>query len=622
MTDVTPSQATDRPAPASSGLLDDRAYLTRWLSRGLAPFQPPLDTARDYTARKFRKDVVAGLTISVVEVPQAMAYALLAGVPPQYGIYTSVIQCVTGALFSSSQHMATGPTNTQSLLIASAVTRLANPTADPATYLRLVFALALIKGIIQLCFAAARMGEIVRYVSRSVIVGLTAGAGVLIIANQAGRLVGVSTAQAPHRLAGVAGEVEKLWHALATDGFSGKALAVAAISLAAMLGVRAISRLLPGALVGVLAGGVLVVVTGWTARDLPLVGALPRSLPSFAAPQVSVGEAQSLFGGALALALLGMLESVAIAKGIAAQTGARISANQEFFAQGLANAVSSFFQCVPGSGSFTRSALDKAAGAATRFAAVYNAVFVALIFLLAGRWAQYIPLASLGAMLVVIGWGLIDWRYVPRMWRASRADAVVCGMTFVAAMILPLEYAIFLGVFLNLALYLRTASRLHLSEMIQPTVGPFLERPIHDKHTGERQVVFLQLEGDLFFGIADELQDRLTAVAGSGVRVVILRLKRTHSIDATVLGVLERFVAGMRRREGYVLVCGVKPELMSVLRHYGLIGQLGRENVFETGGGIFNSAKQALQRARVLVGRSIDTFGIPTDEPEEPNYMI
>jgi SulP family sulfate permease len=362
---------------------------------------------------------------------------------------------------------------------------------------------------------------------------------------------------------------------------------------------------------------------GWTPADLPLVGQLPRAFPSFAPPRASMDEVQGLLGGALALALLGMLESVAIAKSIASHTGERISANQEFFAQGFKNAVSSFFQCIPGSGSFTRSALDHAAGAETRFAAVYNAIFVALIFWLAGGLAKFIPLASLGAVLIVIGWGLIDWRYVPRMRRASRADAIVCGMTFVAAMALPLEYAIFVGVFLNLALYLRTASRLHVTEMFQPSGGPFLERPIRDKHTGERQVVFLQLEGDLFFGVADELQDRLTALAASGVRVVILRLKRTHSIDATVLGVLERFAAGMGERQGYVILCGVKPELMCVLRDYGLVDQLGRENVFETGVGIFTSAKQALARARELVGRSIDTLGIPTDdEPDAPNYVI
>jgi SulP family sulfate permease len=189
-------------------------------------------------------------------------------------------------------------------------------------------------------------------------------------------------------------------------------------------------------------------------------------------------------------------------------------------------------------------------------------------------------------------------------------------------MVLPLEFAIFLGVFLNLALYLRTASRLHVSEMIHRDGGTFHERPIVDKRTGERQVVFLQLEGDLFFGVADELEDRLNALANSGMRVVILRLRRTHSIDATILGVLERFTKDMHDGHAHVVLCGVKPDLMSVLRSYGLLQQIGRDNVFPTGGGIFTSAKLALERARVLVGRSIDTSGIDTDEPFEPNYVI
>jgi SulP family sulfate permease len=593
-----------------------------FLSRLALPFRPPFETARRYSVAKFRKDILAGLTVSVVELPQSMAYALLAGVPPQYGIYTSVIQGVIGALLSSSEHMTTGPTNTQSLLIASAVTRLADPTADPATYLRLVFALALLKGIIQLVFAAAQMGAMVRYVSRSVIVGLAGGAGVLIIVGQISRLLGIDVARTPHRLAGALGEAEKLLPHLRE--VNSKALALGLASLAIVLGIRAISRLLPGSLLAVVLGAVAVAAMGWSPHDLPLVGALPRSFPSFSVPRASWSEIEGLLGGALALALLGMLESVSIAKSIAAHTGERISANQEFFAQGLKNATSSFFQCMPGSGSFTRSALDHAAGAETRFAAVYNAIFVGLLFWVAAGWAQFIPLASLGAVLVVIGWGLIDWRYIPRMLRASRADAVVCGLTFAAAMIVPLELAIFLGVFLNLALYLRTASRLHVSEMIHRPGGAFHERPIVDKHTGERQVVFLQLEGDLFFAVADELEDRLNALASSPIRVVILRLKRTHSIDATVLGVLERFTADMHERQGYVVLCGVKSELMTVLRAYGLIDRIGSENVFPTGGRVFTSAKLALNRARELIGRSIDTMGLESepDDSGEPNYMI
>lgn len=613
----------EHPRTSPSGILDAPSAWPRALARVSdlgAPLGATIATARRYSLAKLRKDVVAGLTVSVVEVPQAMAYALLAGVPPQYGIYTSVIQGAVNALLSSSQHMASGPTNTQSLLIASALTRLTDSTADPADYLRLVFALTLLKGLIQLVFAAARMGAMVRYVSRSVIVGLASGAGVLIVVGQIPRVLGLAVSGVPQRLAGAAGEVEKLLAQL--PHVNTKALIVGVISLALMLGVRAISRLLPGALLAVVAGAGVVVVMGWGPGDLPLVGDLPRALPGFSVPRFSWGEAEALLAGALALALLGMLESVAIAKGIAALTGDRINANQEFFAQGFANAASSFFQCIPGSGSFTRSALDHAAGAATRFAAVFNAMFVAILFLLAGGVAKFIPLASLGAVLIVIGWGLIDFRYIPRMFRASRSDAVVCGITFGAAMVLPLEFAIFIGIFLNIALYLRTASRLHVTELVHHPGRPFLERPILDKRTGERQVVFLQLEGDLFFGVADELQDRLNALVGSGIRVVILRLKRTHSIDATVLGVLERFTADLRARQGYVVLCGVRPELMSVLRTYGLIEQIGQENVFPAGTGIFTSAKLALERARALVGRSIDTSGIDTDESHEPNYVI
>jgi SulP family sulfate permease len=610
------------PAPSAGPLSRPVSTTLRhpWLAQMLAPFRPPIEAARNYSVAKLRKDLIAGLTVAVVEVPQAMAYALLAGVPPQYGIYTSVIQGFFGALLSSSEHMTTGPTNTQSLLIASAVTRLAVPTADPGTYLSLVFGLTLLKGLIQLAFAAARMGAMVRYVSRSVIVGLAGGAGVLIIVGQIPRVLGVDADHAPSRFAGAMAGVDRLLQHV--HEVNSKAVIVAGVSLLVIVGLRAVSRFLPGALLAVIAGALVVVATGWTPADLPLVGDLPRAFPSLRLPALSWGDAEALFGGALALALLGMLESVAIAKSIAASTGNRISANQEFFAQGLTNTISSFFQCIPGSGSFTRSALDHAAGAQTRFAAVYNAIFVALLFFVAGAWAKYIPLASLGAVLVVIGLGLIDWSYIPRMIRSSRSDAAVCGMTFVAAMVLPLEFAIFLGIFLNIALYLRTSSRLHVSEMIHRPGGPFLERPIIDRETGQRQVVFLQFEGDLFFAVADELQDRLTPLVNSDVRVVIIRLKRTHSIDATVLGVLEKFARDLQARQGYLILCGIKPDLMAVVRSYGLVDQIGADNVFPSGSGVFTSAKQALERARKLVGRSIDTIGIDTDESDEPNYVI
>lgn len=574
---------------------------------------PALASARQYSFAKLRRDLLAGLTVAVVEVPQAMAYALIAGVPPQYGLYTSIIQGAIGALLSSSNHVTSGPTNTQALLIASAVTRLADPVNAPQVYLQLVTLLTLLKGLMLLVMAVARFGDLLRYVSRSVIVGLSSGAGVLIAVGQLGPFLGIVVDE-KSRLPGVIGTLADLVPRL------GQAelwpIALGCISVAVILAARLISPLAPGSLLAVLVGGAIVAASG-VVEGPHVVGALPAALPGFALPVATLDQVRSLLPGAAALAVVGIVETVAIAKTLAGRTGERISADQEFFAQGAQNAIASFFQCMPGSASFSRSALDLAAGAQTRFAAVFNAGFVAAIFLLFGAWARHIPLASLSAVLIVIAVGLIDWPTVRRLARTSRGDFAVAVVTFAATLLAPLEYAVFIGIFLNIALYLRRASKLHLAEVVPTAGGPFLERPILDR-SGERQVVFLQLEGELFFGVADELQDQLAAVQRSGARVVILRLKRTHSIDATVLHVLETFTADMRRRGGHVLLCGVRDELMRRLRGYGLIDQLGRENVFEASVGVWSSAKRALKRARELVGRSIDETGFEEDQDEPP----
>lgn len=589
------------------------------LSRLLQPLRAPIDTARDYSWTKLRRDLLAALTVSVVEVPQAMAYALVAGVPPEYGIYTSIFQGIVGALFSSSEHMATGPTNTQSLLVASIIHRM-SPAATPEDYLHLVFALTFLKGLIQLAFAAARMGDMVRYVSRSVLAGLVSGAGVLIFVGQLPHLMGIDVRGTQTPLVGAPGSLHQLIQKI--DTLNPQALLVGLGCLLVIVGLRAVWRFLPGSLVAVAGSAAVVAAMGWGAANLPLVGEIPRGLPRPVNPWPGLLEAESLLGGALALALLGMIESVAIAKSIAAKTGERISANQEFFTQGFKNALTSFLQCIPGSGSFSRSALDYEAGAATRFAAVFNALFVAAIFLLFSEQASRIPLASLAAVLLVIAVNLVDWRYLSRVSRVSKADAAVCLATFFATLTLPLEYAVFVGIFLNLGLYLRTAGRLHVAEMIASgRDGAFEERPIRDT-SGQQRVIFLAVEGDLFFGVADELRDQLDRLRRGGVRVVILRLRRTHSIDATVLHVLDDFARAMRKQDRHVVLCGVKSELLRQLAAFGLVGVIGADNVFETGHGVFAGAKAALARARHLVGESLDTAGVDEHESDEWAYSI
>jgi sulfate permease, SulP family len=585
------------------------------LSRILSPFTPAIETAKHYSLGKFRRDVVAGLTVSVVEVPQAMAYAIIAGVPPQYGIYSSIIQGVLGALFSSSQHLTTGPTNTQSLLIAAAATRIAVPDATGGDYLAIVMTLCVLKGLIQFAFWALRFGELVQFISRSVILGIASGAAVLIVFGQLAAFLGTSK-DPSSPLFGIVADIHRMIPHL--HEISWQAIAIGVMVVAITLGAKMISKFIPGALIAVVLSAAIVAMTD---LNVATVGVLDAGLPTFTMPLLDWGVWSALFSGAVALALLGGIETIAIAKSIASRAGERIDANQELFGQGVTNFASGFFQCIPGTASFTRSALDYDAGAVTRFAAMMNAVFVGAMFFLLQDYARYIPYAALAGVLFVVAWGLLETRYFFRVFRADRSDAIVFAVTFLSTILLPLQYAVFIGIFLNIAFYLRTSSRLHIAEMIQTETGGFIERPIYTR-TGERRIIFIQLEGELFFAIADQLQDQLTAIRMSGVKVVIIRLKRCHSIDATVLHVIDEFVSDMKKQNAHVILCGVRPEASRTLHAYGLDKRIGIENIFASDTGVFTSAKRALQRARHLVGSSIDASSLKIDDEGEITYEI
>lgn len=591
-------------------------------SLALKPVAPFIQTVRTYSLRKFRADLVAGVTVAVVAVPQSMAYALIAGVPPVYGLYTAIVQGLLASLFTSSNQLSTGPINTLSLLVASSVARFVSdglPEAErTALFIQLVIAMTFLVGLIQLAAAAARASTLVQYVSHSVIVGFTSGAGILIAAGQVPAFLGIATAKTRH-LPGLLGIIERMLPHLHEVNWTAVWIGVG--SLALIIVARMIWRFIPGPLLAAVGSAAIVAIMSWDQGRLQVVGTLPDGLPRFRLPDLSWQQAEALFGGAMALAIVGMLEAYSIAKSIAAKTGQKIDPNQEFLAQGFSNFLSSFFQCIPGSGSFSRSALNYQAGAQTALSGIINSVFIAIIFLIFAPQARFIPLASLAAILFIIAYGLVDWRYIVRAIIGSRPDAFVCLATLLATLLIPLEFAIIVGIFLNIGLYLRTASRLHMAQIVQTPEGPFAEVPIQDRY-GQKQVLILQMEGDLFFGLADELQDRLGEIAKMPVRVVIFRLKGTHSMDGTVLHVLENFVREMRRRHRYVLICGLRPELRPILHRYGFLELLGKGNTFEAGFGVFTSTRRALNRARQLLGSSIDDAHVDVEEHDEMTYQI
>lgn len=567
--------------------------------------QSKAQTLKTYRAGTFRQDLIAGLSVAVVSIPQALAYALIAEVPPEIGLYTLIFQCLVGALLTSQPQVSIGITNTQSLLVAAIATRFADP-GDVSTYLSVVVALTFLKGVLQLGFAFLRIGGLVRYVSRSVIVGFTAGAGVLIAAGQASYFLGTPKAAS-----------QGAWPGL--DGVSAWATGVGLVTLGVLLGCRWFSKRLPAPLIAMVVVGA---AAAWFDMDLRMVPALPEGLPEFRWPWegLSLPQLEALLAGALALSLLGMMETYAIAKELSQKQAqqpagamanhaplypSRVSANQELFGQGVTHLVTSFIGCIPGSGSFARSALNAYAGAQTFIASIINALIVLVAVLLFGQQTQLIPMPVIAAILFVAAYGLVDWRYFLKVYKSNRSDALTCIATFAATLIAPLVYAVFIGIILNIALYLRRARQIYITELVEDELDEdgithFHERPLRE-HASNRAVLILQIEGNLFFASAEELQDRFDSVLHSETRAVILRMKRTHLVDATIMGEISQFARKMRADGRTVVLCGIRPRMLDRMAAYGLCQTLGEENIFAADDKPFESVRLAIKRANESV---------------------
>ena len=388
-----------------------------------------------------RADALAGLTGAIVVLPQGVAFATLAGLPPQYGLYAAMLPCIVAAIFGSSRLMVTGPANAISLTTVALVAPLA--MAGSARYVELVLTLTFLVGAMQLLAGLAKAGRLIEKVPHSVIVGFTAGAAVLIVNNQLWPLLAIaspgsgSALQGMMALASRLGETQSL--ALAA-GLSTIVLAVIA---------RPLTRWIPAMLVAIV-GGTLCArgLSAWLpdAPALATLSALPGSLPALSWPDLSAHTLRSLFGATLVMTLLALTEATAIARAVARRHNDVLDGNQEFIGQGLANLAGAFFSSLPTSGSFNRSGVNAEAGARTPLAAVCAALFLMLILALVAPLASQLPLAVVAGLLFLVAWGLFDWREMLRIWRDEPIERAPLLVTLIATVALSLEWAILLGI--------------------------------------------------------------------------------------------------------------------------------------------------------------------------------
>ena len=526
-----------------------------------------------------RLDLMAGLTGAIVVLPQGVAFATIAGLPPEYGLYSAMVPAVVAALCGSSWHLVSGPTTAISIVVFGVVSLHAEPGS--AEYLSLALTLTFLVGVIQLAMGLARMGALVNFISHTVVIGFTAGAALLIASSQFKNFFGVSIPRGASFFQTVRGLLSQ------AGDISPYVTAVGLATLAAGIAIRRLAPRFPYMIAAMLVGSLVgVALDRWipaASGSIHTVGALPARLPPFSHPVLSLEVLKDLGGSALALALLALTEAVSIGRAIAIRSEQRIDGNREFIGQGLSNIAGSLFSSYASSGSFNRSGLNFEAGARTPLAATFAACFLAAIVLLVAPLAAYLPVAAMAGILFLVAWGLIDFHHIRGILRTSRAEAVILVATFLATLLLELEYAIYVGVALSLGLYLNRTSRPLVGALAPERHGA--ERLVSDPELPEcSQLKIIEIHGSLFFGAVDHIQQVLQAIdathpAQKHVLVV------ANSINFTDIAGAEMLVQEARRRRrmgGGLYLAGVKKRTLEALRRGGHLAEIGEENVYES----------------------------------------
>ena len=566
----------------------------------LDPIPPVVREIRRYSTKKLRADLLAGATVALVSIPQAVGFALIAGLPPEMVIMSVVVGGFLAALFSTSHHLVFGPTNSISLLIASAVATL--PAAG-LTAPELALVLAFLIGIFQLGAGFAKLGKLTQFVSRSVIIGYGTAIGILLAAGQLPYLVGAEATRG-----NLVRSLEGTFQHVAALEINGYSLAIGVVTLLLFHILERIERWIPVELVGLVFISLFARLVGLDTlgvRTIASEGELAGSLPSFVGMpfgDASVAAVPALLSTALAIAILGMLEAISIGKTLAARSGQTFNANQELMAMGVANLGCSAFGSMPGSASFARSASNHQSGARTQISAISSSLMVLGALFFVAPLINYLPIPALAAHLIRIGIKMINREQLRIAWRSTRSDATVLVATMLAAFLFKLDAAIYVGLGLSLMLFLKKASAPSLVEYGFNDQGQLSQLDSAAARASDSTISIVHVEGELFFGAADLFQEevRLRAEA-EDIRVVILRMKNARHLDATSVMSLLQLNEALQKKGRHLLVSGINPDVERVLRRSGAWAVIGPENIFPAEANLTMSTKRALQRAKRLL---------------------
>ncbi len=566
---------SSRPAPAALPAHHPKGPgLPPWLLM-LFPF---LRWWRRVTPQNLRLDLMAGLTGAVVVLPQGVAFATIAGMPPEYGLYAGMVPAVIAALWGSSWHLVSGPTTAASIVVFSTLSVFAEPGS--ADYVRLALTLTFMVGILELAMGLARLGTLVNFISHSVVVGFTAGAAFLIAGNQVKNFFGLDIARGLglHEVVGTL--LLNLSHV--NPFVTGVAVATLVLGLA----VRYFFPKFPY-MIAAMVGGSLIAyglnqVLGVQTTGIRTVGALPAGLPPLSMPDFSLETIRQLAPAALAVTLFALTEAVSIARSLASRAHQHIDGNQEFIGQGLSNIGGAFFSGYVATGSFNRSGLNFQAGARTPLAAVAAGLLLVGVVVLVAPLAAYLPNAAMAAILFLVAWGLIDFHAVRNILRTSRSETAVLGVTFFGTLFLQLEFAIMAGVLLSLGLYLNRTSRPKLISRVPDPRTPGRDFVTDPSLPECPQVKIARLDGSLFFGAVNYVAETLHRLEETrpGQRHLVISATGINFIDVAGAEFLAQEATRRNAEGGGLYLIRLKPAVCEPLNRGGYVEEIGRANLF------------------------------------------
>lgn len=544
----------------------------------VSKYFPLVDSLAGYGRKELTGDVTAGLTVGVMLIPQGIAYAMIAGMPPIYGLYASIVPLILYAIFGTSRQLAVGPGAMVALLVAAGVGELANGQTDPALYVSLAILLALMTGVIQLVLGVFRLGFLVNFLSHPVISGFSSASALIIGLSQLKHLLSINLGRSNyiHEILIEAGSrIGELSVPTFLIGMGGIAL---------ILLTRRFARTIPGLLVAVVFG-ILVVWLGGLSESVEILGEVPVGLPAYGTPVIDFAAIKSLFPIAMTISLVGFMQSIAVAKAIQARhKNYEVSANQELIAIGLSNIGGAFFQSFPTTGGFSRTAVNDQAGAQTGMASIISAALIALTLLFLTPLFYYLPQAVLASMIMVSVFGLIDFKEAIHLWHSKRDDFVMLLATFVATLLLGIEEGIVAGVMLSLGMVIYRSSYPHIG-VLGRVPGTTQYRNVERfSDVEEREdTAIVRLDAQFYFANTQFFKsrlDELIAKKGEKLKYLIIDSAAINAIDSTAMHALEEWITEFQAQGITLLLSGLKGPIRDILKRALLVEKIGEDHFF------------------------------------------